>query len=88
MKRKADFKLQKVGGQDLLVPLGAQVMNLDGIITLNDTASCIWELLAEERSLVELTAAITERFHVPAELARDDVRAFLNEIAGLGLVEP
>ena len=37
MKRKADFMIQKVGGENLLVPLGAQVMDLNGIITMNNT---------------------------------------------------
>jgi hypothetical protein len=87
MKRKADFLRQKVGGESLLVPLGAQVMDLNGIITLNDTASCVWELLAEERSLDELIAAVAERFDVAAEIARGDVRTFVDEITRLGLLE-
>jgi len=28
MKRKADFIMQNVGGENLLVPLGAQVMDM------------------------------------------------------------
>jgi hypothetical protein len=88
MKRKADFMMQNVGGENLLVPLGAQVMDLNGIITLNDTAACVWELLAEERSLDELTAAVAERFDVAAGIARDDVRTFVDEITRLGLLEP
>ena len=41
MKRKDDFILQNVGGENLLVPLGAQVMDLNGLVTLNGTgAAC------------------------------------------------
>ena len=88
MKRKADFMMQNVGGENLLVPLGAQVMDLNGLITLNDTAACVWELLAEERPLDELTAAVAERFDVAAGIARDDVQTFVDEITRLGLLEP
>lgn len=88
MKRKADFLMQNIGGENLLVPLGAQVMNLNGLITLNDTAACVWELLAEERSLDELTVVVAERFDVTAEIARADVQTFVDEITGLGLLEP
>ena len=50
--------MQSVGGENLLVPLGARVMDLNGLITLNNTAACVWELLAQERTLDELTAAV------------------------------
>jgi hypothetical protein len=88
MKRKADLMMQNVGGENLLVPLGAQVMDLNGLITLNDTAAWVWELLAEERSLDELTAAVAERFDVAAATARADVQTFVDEITRLGLLEP
>lgn len=88
MKRKADFIMQNVGGENLLVPLGAQVMNLNGLITLNDTAACVWELLAEERSLGELTAAVADRFDITPERVRADVQTFVHEIAKMGLLEP
>ena len=88
MKRKNDFIMQNVGGENLLVPLGAQVMDLNGLITLNGTAACVWELLAAERSLDELTAAVAERFDVDPETARADVQTFVDEIAKMGLLEP
>lgn len=88
MKRKADFMLQTVGGEHVLVPLGAQVKALNGIITLNVTAACVWELLADERSLNELTAAVAKRFNVAVGIASTDVRTFVDEIARLGLLEP
>lgn len=88
MKRKADFIMQNVGGENLLVPLGAQVIDLNGLIILNDTAACVWELLAEERTLDELAAAVAEHFAVAAEIARADVQTFVDEIAKMGLLEP
>ncbi|VVB72186.1 Coenzyme PQQ synthesis protein D [uncultured archaeon] len=88
MKRKSDFIRVNIADEKLLVPVGAQVMVLNGLITLNDTADCAWELLAEERSLDELSAALAERFNVTLERARTDVRTFVDEIARLGLLEP
>lgn len=87
MKRKKDFLLQEVGGERLLVPLGAQVIDLNGLIILNDTAARVWELLAEERSLDELGAAVSEQFDVAADVARADVEVFVNEAIRLGLLE-
>lgn len=87
MKRKDDFMMQNVGGENLLVPLGAQVMDLNGLIILNDTGACVWELLARERTADELASAVAEQFDVDAATARADVRAFLDEIAKLGLLQ-
>jgi sensor domain CHASE-containing protein len=87
MKRKPDFIMQNVGGENLLVPLGAQVMDMNGIITLNDTGACVWELLAQDRTADELASAVAERFDVDAATARADVQTFLDEIAKMGMIE-
>lgn len=87
MKRKSDFMMQNVASENLLVPLGAQVMDLNGFVTLNDTAACVWELLAQDRTVDELAGAVAEEFNMDAAIARADVQAFLDEIAGMGLLE-
>ncbi len=87
MKRSRDFKLQRVGGRDLLVPLGAKVLEMNALVVLNAAGRCIWELLAEERSPDEIAAAVAGRFAVDPERARADVRAFLDELGRKGLLE-
>lgn len=87
MKRKADFIMRYVGGERLLVPIGEQVMYLNGIVTLNTTGAFVWELLAEERTADELATAIAARFNVTLKLARTDVQIFVDEITRLGLLE-
>ena len=87
MKRKNDFIMQNVGGENLLVPIGAQVMDLNGLIILNDTAVCVWELLAQDRTSVELADAVAKRFDVDMVTASADLRAFLDEITRMGLLE-
>lgn len=78
---------QNVGGENLLVPLGTQVMDLNGIVVLNDTACFIWELLARDRSVDELASAVAESYDVDSARASADVRAFMDEIAHIGLLE-
>ncbi len=86
MKRNEGFLLQNVGGENLLVPLGSQVLDTNAIITLNDTARCVWELLAQQQSLDDLAAAIAEEFDVDPARAREDVQNFLEEIEKVGLL--
>lgn len=87
MKRKENVAMRNIGGENLLVPLGAQVMNLNGLITLNETAACLWEILAQERTADELAAILSERFEVTVERAHVDVQTFLTEITKLGVIE-
>ena len=87
MRRKNDFMLQEVAGQDLLVPLGPRIVDLNGIVALNGTGSYVWELLAEDRTVDHLATAVSNRFDVDPERARSDVQIFLNEIGRLGLLE-
>ena len=87
MKRKDDLLLENVGGQDLLIPLGSRVLDLNGMVVLNSTGSYIWELLAEERSLEELVAAVVEEFEVGPDRAGVDVRAFIDDLAQRGWID-
>lgn len=87
MKRKDDLMLQKVGGQSLLIPLGAKVLDMNGMVVLNATGSFVWELLARECSFEELVAAVVERFEVEAGRAEADVRIFVDDLSRQGWID-
>lgn len=87
MKRKANFLLRNIGGENLLVPLGSQVLDLNGIVTLNATGSYLWELMEKDCSIDGLAAIIAEIFDVDRERARMDIQIFLEKIASIGLLE-
>ena len=86
MIRKESFLLQTVGGEHLLVPLGSQVMDTNGIITLNETAAFIWGQLKMERTEDELAAALVEKFNVDKETAAADVSSFVLTMQQNGLL--
>ncbi len=87
MRRSEDFSLRSVGGQDLLVPLGAKVLDMNALITLNATGRSVWELLAEDRSLEYLVQEVVKEFDVDEGRALADVQAFLNDLTRLGLLK-
>jgi hypothetical protein len=65
----------------------AVVMNLAGarVLGLNPTGALVWSLL-EERDEQGLAEAVSERFAVDADAAREDVQAFLGLLRERGLV--
>ncbi|MBC7327390.1 PqqD family protein [bacterium] len=87
MRRKVNFLLRKVGDLNILVPIGQEVLDLNAVITLNETGAYLWELLEEERSAEELAIALSEEFDVDIAQARIDVENFLKELRETGLVE-
>lgn len=87
MKRKDDLLLENVGGQDLLIPLGSKVLDMNGMVVLNPTGRFIWELLAEDRSLEDLVTAVVDRFEVGTDRAGADVRAFVDDLSRQGWID-
>ncbi len=88
MKRNQDCVLRDIGGQALLVPVGAKVKDMNALITLNPTGRRVWELLAEDRTPEALIERITAEFEADPARVQADVRAFLERLEQLGLVEP
>jgi hypothetical protein len=80
--------MRSIGGDSFLVPLGVRVAAMPGLVVLNGTGRCMWELLAQERSVDELAAAVAEHFDVDYSLAHADAQSFLDEMAQLGLLQP
>ena len=50
MKIRNGFMLRKVGGQNVVVAVGAASRDFNGIIKLNETGAFLWELLKSERT--------------------------------------
>lgn len=87
MIRKDQFVVRKIGDHTMLVPTGAMVLDLNGLITLNDTALCIWEYLDGRHAISDIARVLAERFEVDREQALSDVEAFIREIEHMGLLE-
>lgn len=71
------FVHRQVAGSDVLISVGANVANFNGYITLNSTASFLWDALAQLRTAEELEGLLTAEFDVSGEIAHRDVLQFL-----------
>ena len=72
------FVHRRVAGNDVLISVGANVANFNGYITLNPTASFLWDALAQPQSVNSLAELLAEEFDVTQENAQNDVKQFLN----------
>ena len=72
------FVHRRVAGNDVLISVGANVANFNGYITLNPTASFLWDALAQPQSVNSLADLLAEEFDVTRENAQNDVAQFLD----------
>lgn len=80
MKLKDGFVLRTVGGNTVVVPVGAQTVDFRCIITLNDTGAFLWRRLQEEQTEDQLTDALLREYDATPEQAQAGVEAFVKAL--------
>ncbi len=87
MKTKKGFMLREVAGNSVVVAVGEASRSFNGLITLNDTAVFLWNLLSKGATEEELVDAIKSEYIVEADVAKNDVAAFVEKCKKAGLIE-
>lgn len=87
MKIKKGFILRVVGGENVVVPVGALSKTFHGMINLNETGAFMWKFFTEEHSLEEAVDALCAEYDVERERATVDVEKFANILIQNGFVE-
>lgn len=87
MKIKEDFLLRKISDSYVVVPVGSAVIDFSGLINLNESGALLFECMqkgADEQELVEL---LLSEYDVSEEIARSDVKRFIEKAEGAGILE-
>lgn len=58
MNVKLDFVLREIAGETLLVPAGKTALDLNGMLTLNETGAALWRMLPEAADAEALTQGL------------------------------
>ena len=85
MKLKDGFILRTVAGQTVVLPTGDE-LDLNMMITLNDTGKFLWELLQEETDEAALTAALLKEYDVDEATAVKAVSGFVAKLNENGIL--
>lgn len=86
MKIKEGFLLRKVAGETVVLPVGGE-LDLNMMITLNDTGAFLWEQLESETDENELVAALLAEYDVDEATAKKSVAAFVKKLNENGFLE-
>ena len=83
MKLKEGFVLREIAGECVVVSINASV-NLDGMITLNDTAKTLWRALeGGVNGVDELVEVLMAEYEVDEKMARKAAESFVGKIREL-----
>ena len=87
MRRNANFILRNICEENILVPIGPQVKQMNGFVRLNETGAFIWNLLNDNQEIEEIVEAIAVKYKVDIQRARTGVKTFLNQIQQMGIID-
>jgi len=79
-KLKPGFILRKIAGSDIVIPIGENIANFNGLITLNETAAFLFKLLGEGASMADMIEALIKEYHIDRDLACKDTHKFITEL--------
>ena len=85
MKLKDGFILRSVAGETVVLPVGSG-LDLNMMITLNDTGAFLWEQLGNETDEAALVAALRKEYDVDEATARSAVSAFVKKLSDNGFL--
>lgn len=87
MKIKEGYMLRDVAGNQVVVPMGREAADFNGMISLNDTGAFLWKLMERECTRDQLVKAILEEYDATEEQAEQGVDRFVRTVMENGFAE-
>ena len=78
--------MRQVAGRYVLAPVGETVKTFSGMITMNATGKFLWDLMEQDQTVDSLAQALTDKYGVELEKAKEDVVRFLEPLKPVGAV--
>ena len=85
MKLKDGFLMRQVAGQTVVLPSGDE-LDLNMMITLNETGAFLWERLNVETTQEDLVAALLSEYDCDETTAQSAVAGFVQKLNDNGFL--
>lgn len=86
MKTKKNYIKRNIAGEYLLVPIGDTGDSSATILSLNETASDIWDIMLKAENEEEMVEMMTELYDVDTDTAKTDIEDFLNNLRNSDII--
>ena len=89
MKQKEGFVLREICGEKVVVAEGLKVVDFGKMVSMNDTATWLWEKCTElgDFTAEQLAEALCGEYEVESTRALADINRILDQWKEMGLVE-
>ncbi len=88
MKIKKGFELRSICGENIIISLGKENINFTKVITLNETAACVWNaVIGTDFTVADGVKAITAEYEIDDATATADVEKLYQSWVDAGLAE-
>ena len=80
MRVKSGYILREVAGNYLVVAVGEEAMDFNGLITTNETGAFLWNKLSSDISEQELVSAMLDEYDIDEGTAAADISSFISKL--------
>ena len=88
MKTKKGYRLRQLGTEYILVAEGLEVMDVNKMISMNETAAFLWEAVEGKTFDTEaLAKLLVDEYDISMKVAEKDVTALLQTWNKAGVIE-
>lgn len=87
MKIKDTFLMKEIAGNFVVVPTGNELVNLNGMITLNDSGAVLWGFLENDTTKEAVIDGMLKEFDIDRETAEADIDEFLDLLRKIGALD-
>lgn len=87
MKIKNGFAKREIAGSYIVVPVGKEASEFNGMITLNESGSFFWDCLQNDITFDGAIEKITSEYDVEKSRAEEDLKKFITMLKENNLLD-
>ncbi len=87
MKIKDGFILKDVAGSKIVIAIGEQRFNFNGVITFNEVGADVFNMLDGNNSVEDIVVKISEEYNAPYEVVKTDVENLIEKMRKHNLID-
>ena len=87
MKIKNGFAKREIAGSYIVVPVGKEASEFNGMITLNESGSFFWDCLQNDTTFDDAIEKITSEYDVEKSRAEEDLKKFITMLEENNLLD-
>lgn len=89
MKIKNGYLVHEVAGNYVVIKIGQEAVNFNGLITISESAKELWDLLNRPNGaeIDELVNKLLEEYDIDEETARKDTLDFIESLKANNILE-